>query len=88
MHRPIVVTLLKVKLCHPSETVVVILPKPQHGVSIMKAGRAVVGADGTSWKRPPHEQSCGPEGAEGRRHGCAVALLGLSSIIRGERRQR
>jgi arsenate reductase (glutaredoxin) len=46
INRPIVVTPLGVKLCRPSETVLDILPSPQHGAFAKEDGAAVVDARG------------------------------------------
>jgi arsenate reductase len=49
INRPIVVTLLGVRLCRPSEAVLDILPDPQRGAFAKEDGEIVVGSDG---KRP------------------------------------
>ena len=46
INRPIVVTLLGVKLCRPSEVVLDILPDPQRGAFAKEDGEVVVGVDG------------------------------------------
>lgn len=46
INRPIVVTPLGTRLCRPSETVLDILPQPQHGAFHKEDGAAVVDAGG------------------------------------------
>src|SRR5215204_7596303 len=46
INRPIVVTPLGVKLCRPSEAVLVILPTPRRGALAKEGGEAVVDAGG------------------------------------------
>jgi len=46
INRPIVVTDKGVRLCRPSETVLEILPDPQHGAFAKEDGEAVVDAEG------------------------------------------
>lgn len=44
--RPLLVTELATRLCHPSEAVLDILPLPQLGALAKEDGERVVGADG------------------------------------------
>lgn len=53
INRPIVVTPLGVKLCRPSETVLDILPHPQHGAFSKEDGEPVVDAEG---RRRSHQE--------------------------------
>lgn len=46
INRPIVVTSLGTRLCRPSETVLDILPQPQHGAFSKEDGEPVVDATG------------------------------------------
>lgn len=46
INRPIVITPLGVKLCRPSETVLDILPRPQHGAFAKEDGQRVVNGKG------------------------------------------
>ncbi len=46
INRPIVVSLLGVRLCRPSELVLEILPSPQHGEFIKEDGERVIDASG------------------------------------------
>lgn len=52
INRPIVVTALGVRLCRPSETVLDILPQPQHGAFAKEDGEAVVDAGGNRVGKP------------------------------------
>ncbi|HME38411.1 MAG TPA: arsenate reductase (glutaredoxin) [Steroidobacteraceae bacterium] len=52
INRPIVITPAGVKLCRPSETVLDILPQPQHGAFAKEDGETVVDARGNRIARP------------------------------------
>lgn len=51
IERPIVVSPLGARLCRPSETVLDILPQPQHGAFTKEDGEAVVDAAGRAVPR-------------------------------------
>jgi arsenate reductase len=53
INRPIVVTPLGVKLCRPSEAVLDMLPKPQHGEFRKEDGALVVDSAGDRVPAPP-----------------------------------